>query len=429
MGAGGGAVALRLLDFFFELQFVLLLAEFGDLFFEAGEFIRRGVFDAVVHALPRHRQRAQQQRDGGAKEKFHRVHAGDDGWPGHECQRVAQATGGRTTADFCWWQLPAMGGYPAIPLPPVRRPPCLACPPGGPDRRTGISGGLIPGPIGVIMGHARPSHRQSDIPMSAPRTTPHKADIAELEMFEGLGMESVFVVSSVRQAGLAMQELMKAGTVGFDTESKPTFHKGQKSAGPHVLQFATLEKAFIFQSYFVESHPAIIELLQSPDLTKIGFGLGGDLQQISSRFGIRPSGIVDLDRSFRQLGYRNAVGAKSAIAMFFNRKLLKSKSVTTSNWAARELSERQLLYAANDAYAAIRVFHALRESLNEPSSGFRPPRAVPGPKSIIKKHLQYLLAVAGKFAITTCDEINSDNRTCRSRGADQFLQYLYRPRS
>jgi ribonuclease D len=47
--------------------------------------------------------------------------------------------------------------------------------------------------------------------------------------------------------------------------------------------------------------------------------------------------------------------------MFFNRKLLKSKSITTSNWAARELTERQLLYAANDAYAALRVFHAMRE--------------------------------------------------------------------
>jgi ribonuclease D len=40
---------------------------------------------------------------------------------------------------------------------------------------------------------------------------------------------------------------------------------------------------------------------------------------------------------------------------------LKSKSVTTSNWAARVLSERQLLYAANDAYAAIRIYHALRD--------------------------------------------------------------------
>ena len=200
--------------------------------------------------------------------------------------------------------------------------------------------------------------------MSIHKTTPHKTEIAALEEFEGLGMGNVFLVTSGRQAGLALKELMTAGTVGFDTESKPTFHKGQQSEGPHVLQFATLEKAFIFQAHFVESHPAIIELLESPELTKIGFGLGGDLRQIANRFGIQPGGIVDLDRSFRLLGYRNAVGAKSAVAMFFNRKLRKSKSVTTSNWAARDLSERQLLYAANDAYAAIRIFHALRETQN-----------------------------------------------------------------
>jgi ribonuclease D len=50
--------------------------------------------------------------------------------------------------------------------------------------------------------------------------------------------------------------------------------------------------------------------------------------------------------------------------MLFNRKLSKSKSITTSNWAARELTERQLLYAANDAYAALRVYHALQQAGN-----------------------------------------------------------------
>jgi ribonuclease D len=191
------------------------------------------------------------------------------------------------------------------------------------------------------------------------KITPHKTDIAELEPFDGLGMESVFVVTELRQAEIALEELMRAGQVGFDTESKPTFHKGQVSEGPHVLQFATTEKAFIFQSHCVESHPAIMELLRSSELTKIGFGLGGDLHQISNRFGIRPDSIVDLDRSFKLLGYRNAVGAKSAVAMLFNRRFLKSKSVTTSNWAMKELTERQLLYAANDAYAALKVYHAL----------------------------------------------------------------------
>ncbi|MES2440700.1 MAG: 3'-5' exonuclease [Verrucomicrobiota bacterium] len=198
--------------------------------------------------------------------------------------------------------------------------------------------------------------------MTDPKTPPSKLDIAALEPFAGLGPERIFVVTDGRTAALAAEELLREGEVGFDTESKPTFFKGQKSEGPHVLQFSTTTKAFIFQSHVEESHPAIIELLKSEKLVKIGFGLGGDLHQIFQRFGVRPGSIVDLDRSFRKLGYRNPIGAKSAIAIYFNRKLQKSKSVTTSNWAAKELSESQLIYAANDAYAAIKVFHALRES-------------------------------------------------------------------
>lgn len=197
--------------------------------------------------------------------------------------------------------------------------------------------------------------------MSSPKIIPAKTDIALLEPFDGLRMKNIHVVTDERQADLAVAELMAAGEVGFDTESKPTFLKGQKSTGPHVLQFATTERAFIFQSHVIASHAAILELLGSGGLRKIGFGLGGDLTQIFHRFGLRPEAIVDLDKSFRQLGYRNAVGAKSAIAMLFQRKLQKSKSVSTSNWSATALTEAQLVYAANDAYAAILVHHALRE--------------------------------------------------------------------
>jgi ribonuclease D len=193
-----------------------------------------------------------------------------------------------------------------------------------------------------------------------PRKSPPKKDaIARLEPYAGLELEQIFVVTNERQAGIAFDELSNAGNVGFDTESKPTFRKGQKSEGPHVLQFATTEKAFIFQSHVAESREAIIGLLKSEKLTKIGFDLRGDLTQISDRFGIRPESLVDLDRSFKKLGYRNSIGAKTAIALLFNRRFLKSKSVTTSNWEAKWLTDRQLLYAANDAFAAIQVFHAL----------------------------------------------------------------------
>jgi ribonuclease D len=195
-----------------------------------------------------------------------------------------------------------------------------------------------------------------------PRQLPHKSDIASMDPFIGLDMEQIIVVSNEGQAELAKEELMSAGVVGFDTESKPTFVKGQTSGGPHVFQFATLEKAFIFHAHVEESHSVILDLLLSVELSKIGFDLRGDLQQIAKKYEIQPAGIVDLGRTFRNLGFQNMIGATSAVALLFQRRLLKSKSVTTSNWAAKELSERQLLYAANDAYAALRVYHALENS-------------------------------------------------------------------
>ena len=101
--------------------------------------------------------------------------------------------------------------------------------------------------------------------MSDFKQTPLKADIAGLEPFEGLHLRRIFVVTEARQAALAVDELLLAGEIGFDTESKPTFLKGQKSEGPHVLQFATLEKAFIFQSHCDASQPAVVELLNIID--------------------------------------------------------------------------------------------------------------------------------------------------------------------
>jgi ribonuclease D len=199
---------------------------------------------------------------------------------------------------------------------------------------------------------------------SSPITPPLKTEIAAMEPFVGLGMDSVMVISDQDQAAYARDELFRSKVVGFDTESKPIFRKGQKSTGPHVFQFATLERAFIFRPHLSNSTDTILELLMSARLTKVGFDLKGDLSQIARRFGVQPDAVVDLGRSFRQLGFRNTIGATTAVAMLFGRRLHKSKSVTTSNWAADALSERQLLYAANDAYAAIRVFHALEKPVN-----------------------------------------------------------------
>ena len=189
---------------------------------------------------------------------------------------------------------------------------------------------------------------------------PDKDEINRLDPFDGLGLAQVQVVATAQQAEAAYEELKAAAVAGFDTESKPTFRVGEQSEGPHVVQLAMPHKAWVFQVHEQASYGTLQAILESQAITKVGFGLGSDVTNISRRFGIQPRGIVDLNARFSALGYRKTIGARQAIAMLFGRRFIKSKRISTSNWANRSLSEQQILYAANDAYAAIRVYQSLQ---------------------------------------------------------------------
>ncbi|MEN8166711.1 MAG: 3'-5' exonuclease domain-containing protein 2, partial [Pseudomonadota bacterium] len=65
---------------------------------------------------------------------------------------------------------------------------------------------------------------------------------------------------------------------------------------------------------------------------------------------------------------------RAAVAIMFNKRLQKSKSVSTSNWALPLLKPNQQLYAANDAYAALKILQALKKPEAElPISGLTLP--------------------------------------------------------
>jgi hypothetical protein len=194
---------------------------------------------------------------------------------------------------------------------------------------------------------------------AAPPPLPTREEIALLDLFAGLDLPDIDVVSTALQAERALAALGALRVAGFDTESKPTFLKNEVSSGPHTVQFASLDHAWVFQLHDPACRTAAASLLASSALTKVGFGLAGDRTQIRHTLGIEPQALADLDTVFRRRGYRNAVGVKTAVALVFGQRFVKSRKQTTSNWAARRLSEGQVRYAANDAYAAIRVMDAL----------------------------------------------------------------------
>jgi ribonuclease D len=189
--------------------------------------------------------------------------------------------------------------------------------------------------------------------------TPDKDQIALLEPFERLGLDRIALVATARQAHGALEELAREPVWGFDTESKPTFFKDQSSDGPHVVQLATARKAWVFQLHDGECAQVVARLLAMSGVIKAGFGLDDDRKRITRKLGLEPAGVLELNTVFRDRGYRKDMGVRGAVAVMFNRRFVKSRKATTSNWANPRLTEAQLLYAANDAYAAVRVFHAL----------------------------------------------------------------------
>lgn len=184
--------------------------------------------------------------------------------------------------------------------------------------------------------------------------------MALLPLFPGLVLEHIHVPATPAEFAAAAAELAQQRYVGFDTESKPTFTKGEISEGPHVVQLATLDKAYIFQLHRAGCRASVARLLESTSLVKVGFGLESDRGQLLRKFGITPGAVLDLGTVFRREGYRKSIGVRTAVAIMFKQHFRKPKSVTTTDWSLPELKDNQLIYAANDAYAALKVLHALQ---------------------------------------------------------------------
>jgi ribonuclease D len=195
--------------------------------------------------------------------------------------------------------------------------------------------------------------------MNIRHATPDKEAIALLPPFERLALDRITLVTTAAQAREAQAQLTDVPAWGFDTESKPTFRVGEMSDGPHILQLATVERAWVFQLHDLNCQAVAAELLAWEGIAKAGFGLGDDRKRIVQKLGVEPAGVLELNAVFRARGYRKDMGVKGAVAVLFNQRFIKSKKAATSNWAAERLTPAQLVYAANDAYAAIKVFEAL----------------------------------------------------------------------
>jgi RNA polymerase sigma factor for flagellar operon FliA len=190
--------------------------------------------------------------------------------------------------------------------------------------------------------------------------------VPELPVYEGVAITDVVLVTSADAAAEAFRVLLAQEVIGFDTESKPTFNKGEISTGPHLIQLATELRVYLFQVDRLFDPEGMKAILESRQVMKVGFGLDSDLAQLRARLDIEAQNVLDLSRALRSEVRHQSLGAKTAVERYFGKRLQKSKRTTTSNWANPRLTERQMLYAANDAQVALRVYRAALLSVPGP---------------------------------------------------------------
>ena len=161
----------------------------------------------------------------------------------------------------------------------------------------------------------------------------------------------ITVVDNILKAEEALDKLFAAKCIGFDTESRPAFFKGQKFP-VSIIQLATNEEAFIFQLKYVRFAGRLVELLSDESIIKVGVGVQDDIRRLNELCKFKHGGFFDLSAEMKRKGVVQS-GARALTARYLGRKLVKSSQKT--NWAVSRLTERQLEYAATDAWICLQL--------------------------------------------------------------------------
>ena len=140
--------------------------------------------------------------------------------------------------------------------------------------------------------------------------------------------------------------------VGFDTETRPTFHRGQ-SHRPSLVQIAGSKAVYIFQLAQLDGFSALMELLANPHIVKAGIALDRDLIELKTLFPLEAKHVVDLGTVAQKSGY-GQTGVRNLTGLLLKGRI--TKGAQTSNWAQPRLTSRQLTYAATDAWVCRELY-------------------------------------------------------------------------
>ena len=156
----------------------------------------------------------------------------------------------------------------------------------------------------------------------------------------------VCLVTTPQDLERALADLRDEDIVGFDTETRPAFRKGETHL-PCLVQAATARRVYLFQLRQSEVFRVLAELLTETRTVKVGVALANDLRSLKLLFPFNEMNVLDLGIIARRW-HLDQTGLRNLAGIFLGVRI--PKGARTSNWAAPRLSAAQITYAATDAW-------------------------------------------------------------------------------
>ena len=167
----------------------------------------------------------------------------------------------------------------------------------------------------------------------------------------------IYIIDTPQQADSAVRYLSQFTLLGIDTETRPSFKKGE-SHKVALLQVATDERCYLFRLYKFGLTLPLIQLLENPHIAKVGISLKDDFLQLHKWAPFESKNVIELQTLVQDIGIDDK-SLQKIYANLFGFKI--SKSQRLSNWEAGELTIPQQHYAAIDAWACIQIYRKVEE--------------------------------------------------------------------
>lgn len=172
------------------------------------------------------------------------------------------------------------------------------------------------------------------------------------------------IVEHERDIAAACKYLAEQPLLGFDTETRPSFRAGV-TFRVSLLQLSSPEVCYLFRLNRIPLDKAILQLLENKRILKIGADVAGDLRALRQLRHFRDGGFVDLQHIAPEWGIAEKSLRKISAIVLGQRV---SKAQRLSNWEATTLTDKQLIYAATDAWVCTRIYDRL---LHTPKKNIR----------------------------------------------------------